>query len=57
MDSIVTTHSYKINFAKKEVIDSRTHVYKTPQIKHKQIPLNIQANSKMETLMRNSGLS
>jgi hypothetical protein len=30
MDSIVATHSYKINFAKKEVIDGRVQVYKTP---------------------------
>ncbi len=30
MDSVVATHSYKINLAKKEVIKGGVHVYKTP---------------------------
>ena len=58
MDSIVATHSYKINFAKKEVIDGRVQVYKTPQIKSKGRQfINNAAASKMKDLMMNQGLS
>ena len=57
MDSIVATHSYKINFAKKEVIDGRVQVYKTPQIKSKGLKLNKAAATKMKDLMMNQGLS
>jgi hypothetical protein len=47
MDSIVATHAYKINFAKKEVIDGRIQVYKTPQLKSKGRPFNKAATNKM----------
>lgn len=58
MDSIVATHSYKINFAKKEVIDGRVQVYKTPQIKSKGRGfINKAAANKMKDLMMNQGLS
>lgn len=51
MDSIVATHNYQINFAKKEVIDNRIQVFKTPQPKSKERPINIKANEKMKALM------
>lgn len=59
MDSIIATQSYKINFAKKEIIDGRIQVFKTPQLKSKSRHLlqNRVNNNRMRDLMMNQGLS